>query len=415
MAARQRVIVAMIDGLDPRYATPQAMPVLDELARTGTSAIAEAVMPTVTNANNAGISCVAWPDEHGITGNYYYDPATGEQDYMESSRLLLRPTLMSRVTEAGGKAALLTAKKKTVGLLGDRTTLAVAAEDPPRELADRYGPPPSIYSAGINHWLWTVAVDLLRTHPGLDLLYVHTTDYPMHAWPPGHPESNAHLARLDALVGEAAAAAPDAALFATADHGMNVKRLVYDLSQALRNRGAPVQRALSAEKDRYVRHHRTFGGTAWVWLNDRHDENAVTATLTALPGIEAVLTRDDAARKFRLHPGRIGDLVVLGDISTVFGDLPPGTESQTLPAAYRSHGSLHERHVPLIAHNNQALPYETLPRYNKDLLQPLTGSWLSRGVLRRSSGGVCGNSGNGLYSSQGGLMGARAEASSGGG
>jgi phosphonoacetate hydrolase len=376
VATRQRVIVAMIDGLDPRYATPQAMPTFAELASAGTSAVVEAVMPTVTNANNAGISCVAWPAEHGITGNYYYDPVSGEQDYIESSRLLLRQTLMSRVTDAGGKAALLTAKSKTVGLLGDRTTLAVAAEDPPPELTDRYGPAPSIYSAGINHWLWTVAADLLRIHPDLDLLYVHTTDYPMHAWPPGHPESDAHLARLDELIGVAVEAAPDAALFATADHGMNGKRLGYDLNQAMHNRGAPVQRALSAEKDRYVRHHRTFGGTAWVWLNDRRDQSAVAAALTALPGIEAVLTRDDAARRFLLHPGRIGDLVVLGDVSTVFGDLPPGTESETLPAAYRSHGSLHERSVPLVAYNNQIVPYASPPRYNKDLLQPLTGAWL---------------------------------------
>jgi phosphonoacetate hydrolase len=376
MTTRQRVIVAMIDGLDPRYVTPQAMPAFSRLAAAGTSALVEAVVPTVTNANNAGISCAAWPAEHGITGNYYYDPASGEHDYMESSRLLLRPTLMTRVTDAGGKAALLTAKKKTVSLLGDRITLAVAAEDPPRELTERYGSPPGIYSAEINHWLWTVAVDLLRTHPDLDLLYVHTTDYPMHAWAPGHSGSDAHLARLDELIGEAVDAAPDAALFATADHGMNAKCLVYDLNQALDRRGTPVRLALSAEKDRYVRHHRTFGGTAWVWLNDVRDEEAVAATLAALPGIEAVLTRDDAARRFRLHPGRIGDLVVLGDVGTVFGDLPPGTESEALPAAYRSHGSLHERQVPLVAYNNQTLPYASLPRYNKDLLQPLTGTWL---------------------------------------
>jgi phosphonoacetate hydrolase len=376
MTARQRVIVAMIDGLDSRYATAQAMPAFSRLAAAGTSAEVEAVMPTVTNANNAGISCAAWPAEHGITGNYHFDPVSGEQDYMESSRLLLRPTLMTRVTDAGGKAALLTAKKKTVGLLGERTTLAVAAEDPPREMIDRYGAPPGIYSAEINHWLWTVAGDLLRTHADLDLLYVHTTDYPMHAWPPGHPESDAHLARLDDLIGAAVDAASDAALFATADHGMNGKSLVYDLNQALQRRGTPVRLALSAEKDRYVRHHRTFGGTAWVWLNEPRDEDAVAATLAALPGIEAVLTRGDAAGRFHLHPGRIGDLVVLGDVSTVFGDLPPGTESEALPVDYRSHGSLHERRVPLVGYNNQTLPYASPPRYNKDLLQPLTSNWL---------------------------------------
>lgn len=125
-----------------------------------------------------------------------------------------------------------------------------------------------------------------------------------------------------------------------------------------------------------MRHHRTFGGTAWVWLNDSRDEDAVAATLTAQPGIEAVLSRGDAAGRFRLHPGRIGDLMVLGDVSTVFGDLPPGIESDALPVDYRSHGSLHERRVPLVASNNQTLLYARPPQYNKDLLQPLTGNWL---------------------------------------
>ncbi|MDX3004865.1 alkaline phosphatase family protein [Kribbella solani] len=376
MTNRQRVVVAMIDGLDPAYATPEVMPELDRLGANGLSTVVEAIAPTVTNANNAGISCAAWPSEHGITGNYYYVPATGEEDYMESAELLLRPTLMTQVADHGGKAALLTAKKKTVSLLGTKTTLAVAAEEPPAAFADRYGQPPGIYSAGINHWLWTVAVDLLRTQPDLDLLYVHTTDFPMHSWAPGADESNDHLAKLDALIGEAVDAAPDAAFFATADHGMNYKTLVYDLNQALANRDAPVRRALSAEKDKYVRHHRTFGGAAWIWLNDPRDEGRVTDALNKLPGVESVLTRGDAAVRFHLHPDRIGDLVVLGDPNTVFGDLAPGQESEQLPSHYRSHGSLHEVPVPLVAHNNESLQYRTPPKHNKDLLTPLLTNWL---------------------------------------
>ena len=59
--------------------------------------------------------------------------------------------------------------------------------------------------------------------PGDWLLYVHTTDYPMHRWPPEAKESKRHLALLDAGFGEIAAAAPDAGILLTADHGMNHK------------------------------------------------------------------------------------------------------------------------------------------------------------------------------------------------
>jgi phosphonoacetate hydrolase len=62
---------------------------------------------------------------------------------------------------------------------------------------------------------------------------------------------------------------------------------------------------------------------------------------------------------------RIGDLVVLGDQNTVFGELD--TEQEALPPDYRSHGSLHEMDVPLVIHNADIkLPAEKF-RYNRDL------------------------------------------------
>jgi phosphonoacetate hydrolase len=371
----QRVVVAMIDGLDPAYLAGGTMPQLAGFGQVGLTATVEAVLPTVTNANNASICCAAWPSEHGITGNSYFNPVTGQADYMESAAHLTAPTLLERVTAAGGKSALLTAKVKTVGLLGNRATLAIAAERPDAAIAERYGQPPDIYSAEINHWLWQVAVDLLATQPDLGLLYVHTTDFPMHAWRPGDPRSDRHLRRLDELIASAADTAPDAALFATADHGMNDKTLVWDLAQALASRGTPVRFALSAEKDRYVKHHRTFGGTAWVWLSRPGDEAAVTGLLSGLDGVEAVIPRDVAARRFHLYPDRIGDLVVLGDRGTVFGELPPGHESERLPDGYRSHGSLHERQVPLVVYNSEHV-HSQPPAANKDLLSPLLHGWL---------------------------------------
>lgn len=68
-----------------------------------------------------------------------------------------------------------------------------------------------------------------------------------------------------------------------------------------------------------------------------------------IQGIETVLTRSETAQRFQLMPERIGDLAVFGDRDTVFGDLPGAME--TLETSYRSHGSLHETEVPLIAYN----------------------------------------------------------------
>ena len=146
-------------------------------------------------------------------------------------------------------------------------------------------------------------------------------------------------------------AAPDAAFLITADHGMNYKTRCWDLFRACRELGTEVRFALSAEKDRYVKHHRTFGGAAWVWLKSPRDESRVAQTLMGLKGVEAVLPRHEAATRFGLMPERIGELVVIGDHDTVFGELTSPMED--LEPGYRSHGSLHESDIPLVIYNSK--------------------------------------------------------------
>lgn len=145
-----------------------------------------------------------------------------------------------------------------------RVAFAATAEDPPTDLVGRHGPPSGIYSREINYWLWQVAVDLLKTRPDLGLLYVHTTDYPMHSWPPEAPESQEHLQRLDNLIGEARAAAPDAAFFVTADHGMNFKTRCWDLMRLCEHAGTPIRFMLFPERDYYIQHHKNYSGCAWL-------------------------------------------------------------------------------------------------------------------------------------------------------
>jgi phosphonoacetate hydrolase len=174
----------------------------------------------------------------------------------------------------------------------------------------------------------------------------------MHTWPPEAPESREHLARLDQLFAEAAAAARDAAFLLTADHGMNHKTRCWDLEKACAKRGAPIRIAISVDRDKYLEHHRGYGGVAWVYCNGTRDVDYVGRILSGLEGVKAVLTRAEAATRYHLMRSRIGDLIVLGDRDTVFGELD--AESETLPPEYRAHGSLHEINVPLVIYNADA-------------------------------------------------------------
>lgn len=354
----QRVVVVMCDGFGLDYLDQSHMPVLAQWMKQGLFRRVKDAMPSVTNTNNASICCGVLADQHGITGNSYLNERTGREEYMETADLLLSPTLFQRAKKQGVKSALLSSKKKTTTLLSAGADIILSAETPAQDWVQRLGPAPDIYSREINFWLLTAAIDLLKNRHDLGCMYVHTTDYPMHTWPAEAKESKEHLAKLDQLLGEAAAAAPDAAFLLTADHGMNHKTLCWDLEKACSRRGTPVRIAISVERDRYPKHHRGHGGVAWIYCNRAQDIDSVSKTVSGLKGVEAILTRSEASKRYHLMPSRIGDLIVLGDRDTVFGQLE--TESAPLPPEYRTHGSLHEMDVPMIM-------YRTEPRLTEEL------------------------------------------------
>jgi hypothetical protein len=67
---------------------------------------------------------------------------------------------------------------------------------------------------------------------------------------------------------------------------------------------------------------------------------------------------------FNQPPGRIGDLTVLGDPDTVFGELDQAGETLV---NCRAHGSLHEAAVPLVVHGAERAPPRDFFRHNLDL------------------------------------------------
>ena len=361
----QRTVVIMFDGFGVDYLAESSMPVLGQWKRDGLYKAVTGLMPSVTNVNNASICCGVWPEVHGITGNTYFDEKRGVEDYMESAELLLAPTLFERAAMRGVKSALLSSKAKTVTFLLRGAEIVLTAEEPTAEWVQRLGPAPSIYSSEINYWLLRAAIYILRNRPDIACLYIHTTDYPMHMWAPESQESKEHLARLDELFGEAMHTAPDAAFLVTADHGMNAKTRCYDLEKVCARRGVLLRKAFSAGRDRYVKHNRGCSGAAYVYLKKPQDAEKVREILASLKGCERVLTREAAAREYKLMASRVGDLVVWGDKDTLFGEMD--NDQENFSSGLRSHGSEHERNIPLLIYNAKNVPSSDYFQHNLDL------------------------------------------------
>ncbi|MCH8097264.1 MAG: alkaline phosphatase family protein [Proteobacteria bacterium] len=357
MGKKRKILIVMMDGFDPSYLQASDMPNTKGMIAGGFYKTVKAMMPTVTNVNNTGICTGTAAKVHGITANSYFDLATKQEQYMDKASMLLAPTIFERGKSVGMRSALLTAKAKTQTLLRAGADILLAAEKPQdAEGSDidwvaRLGPPPDIYSAEINHWLFK-AVQIVLNETDTDITYYHTTDYPMHMEPATGEMSQFHLSEFDGLLGQSLNDHPDLEVYMTADHGMNFKSRCHDLNKIMPEKGCDIFFAMSAERDPYIKHHRTFGGTAYVFLNDAGDFNRAADIIRRLDGVDGVYDRYAAAGTFDLRPDRIGDMVVTGDIDTVFGPLEnAGTEE--LAEGFRTHGSTHESTVPLIIHNRE--------------------------------------------------------------
>jgi len=141
----------------------------------------------------------------------------------------------------------------------------------------------------------------------------------------------------------------------TADHGMNAKtrldaspNVIYLQDVLDEWLGAARTRVILPITDPYVVHHGALGSYATVYLPAELTAASLAGRIAALRGIELVLTRADAARRFELPADRIGDLVVIGERAVVIGGAAAKHDLSGLDAPLRSHGGLSEQQVPLV-------------------------------------------------------------------
>ena len=358
----QKVVLLMLDGFGVDYYRASDMPQLNKMEKEGLYKPVKSLMPSVTNVNNTSICTGELPEKHGITGNSFFNPRTQQEEFMEDDSLVLSPTIFERAKKKDVRSMLFSSKKKTIGLLPGGTVETLSPETASKIWTDRIGPSPDIYSREVNYWLMDAALYSMQHDTSIGLFYIHTTDYPMHTWAPESRESKEHLHKIDEYIARIAKTLPGAMILITADHSVHHKSLCWDLQKALAKRGIGIAIALSPERDKYFKHHRGFGGASYVYLKKGNDPGKVAKTIMALKGVDEVLTRSEAAKRFHLMPERIGDLMVLGDSTTVFGDLD--TEMEQLPDTYRSHGSMYETSVPLFIYNAKKIPAPAYFKFN---------------------------------------------------
>ena len=371
---RQATVVVCIDGCEPDYVAQAVAagytPWLKATLDAGTSLVADGVVPSFTNPNNLSIVTGVPPRVHGICGNYLYDPESQREVMMNDPKWLRAPTLFAAMSEAGVKVAIVTAKDKLRQLLGhgmvggicfsaekaDQVSLAVHGIENVLNLVNR--PLPSVYSADLSEFVFACGVALMRNKQA-DILYLSTTDYIQHKYPPGSEQANHFYQMIDRYLAELDAMGCVIAI--TADHGMNAKvgmngmpDVIYLQDWFDQQIGLGRARVILPITDPYVVHHGALGSFATVYLPDEVAKKDIIHELAGMRGMACVLSREEAALSFELPEVRIGDLVCVSSRFTVIGTSASRHDLSGLDAPLRSHGGISEQGVPLIL--NRPIP-----------------------------------------------------------
>lgn len=360
------IVVICLDGTSDEYLdaalSRERMPNLHRLGLAGWRGLARAAMPTFTNVNNTSIVTGTPPSAHGIGGNFFLDPDTGQEVMMNSSRFVRRDTIFPAAQRAGRKVGVVTAKEKLrdifasgliaaggIAFSSEKASAAAKATHGIDNVEALAGPTPEIYSGEASVYVLRAGVALLRR--GLaDFLYLSTTDYIQHKHGPTEDAALDFYAAIDREIGHLLELGAIVAV--TADHGMNAKQqpdgapnVIFLETELTAQFGAGI-RAILPITDPYVAHHGALGSFAQVHLPPAIDVLAVQRWLLLRRGITEVHDRVTGARLMELPEDRMGDLVVASGRDTVLGRTREWHDLKAVAKGLRSHGGRYEEIVP---------------------------------------------------------------------
>src|SRR5262245_4922558 len=363
------VVVVLIDGGDPAYVhdglARNLLPNFQRLMTLGFASIVQGAMPSFTNPNNISVITGVPPSVHGISGNFFLNPTTGQEAMMDQPEFMRADSILAKCSQNGAKVVAITAKNKLAKMLaaGLHNGITFSAEKANECQANVNGladclkyvgkPLPSEYSADLSMFVLEAGIRILeREHP--DVMYLSLSDYIQHKYAPGSAEATDFYVAIDNAIGRLLAAGATVAL--TADHGMNDKsnidgspNVVFLQDLLDRQFGQGKTQVILPITDPYVKHHGALGSYATVFLQPRVSAAEVLTLLNQQPGVELTLSRDAAAKTFDLPADRIGDVVVIGDRNTTLGKSQASLDLSELGGMrLRSHVGLSDRNVYLM-------------------------------------------------------------------
>ena len=380
-------IVICLDGSQKEYFEEASKlnltPNLDKIINTGENLLANSAIPSFTNPNNISIVTGRPSSVHGICGNFFYTPSTGEEVMMNDPQFLRAPTIFQKYYEQGAKIAIVTAKDKLRKLLShglsfnDARAICFSSEKSDQATISENGidninnwlgmDVPDVYSQGLSEFVMAAGVKLLYEFKP-DIMYLSTTDFIQHKYAPGEEVANTFYAMFDKYIGELNT--NNNSIIITADHGMQPKsksdgtpNAIYlqDILDA--KLGKNQSKVILPITDPYVVHHGALGSFATIYLSDKSMINHAISEIKKFDDIEIVLTNDVACEKYHLPQDRMGDIICMSSKYMTIGSSETAHDFTNLKEPLRSHGGLHEREVPFIS-NKKITSLESTDKLN---------------------------------------------------
>jgi phosphonoacetate hydrolase len=384
------VVVICLDGSQKEYLDTASKsgltPNLDQIIQNGEFSIAHSAIPSFTNPNNISIVTGQPSAIHGICGNFFYTPSTGEEVMMNDPQYLRAPTIFEKYYQEGFKIAVITAKDKLRSLLGnglkfeDNRAICFSSEKSDQTTIQQNGienvnewlamPVPDVYSQGLSEFVMAAGVKILKEFKP-DIMYLSTTDFIQHKYEPGHETANKFYQMFDNYIGQLNQ--NDISLVITADHGMKAKtndagepNAIF-LEDYLQEKFPEENfKVILPITDPYVVHHGSLGSFAMVYVENQSIIENVVAEIKKIPAIEEVLNKQDACKTYHLPEDRSGDIVCMSSESYTIGSSIDKHDLSSLKEPLRSHGGLHEREVPFIINSKKSTLSDQEQLYNYD-------------------------------------------------